>query len=233
MDLEMPWLERSLNFPAEVSCMLIIHITRWKDVWLNCRDPTESPRPPLHLKNVPKIWQLESHVEFTASNFDEAWQFFNIVRKPSITVSNRKKDLNSHLNSRSVYIVLPRLVYIPELSLKPTQVSWLHWTNFSFEWTSPPKLENIPQVPAATGENPWDFPLAARWGLIHLHFVQSNCVFPIKYVRNLDMLVWTPESPQQHCHKRKRTLMSPQECKIARCTQNQFEMRPNSVALAP
>ena len=58
----------------------------------------------------------------TASNFDEAWQFFNIVRNPNITVSNRKRDLNSHLISRSVCIFLPRLVYIPELSLIPRQV---------------------------------------------------------------------------------------------------------------
>ena len=33
MDPEMPWLERSTNLPAEASCMLIVHITRWKDVW--------------------------------------------------------------------------------------------------------------------------------------------------------------------------------------------------------
>ena len=63
------------------------------------------------------LWQLESHVEFTASNFDDAWQFFNIVRNPNITVSNIKRDMNSHLTSRSVCIFLPRLVYIPELSL--------------------------------------------------------------------------------------------------------------------
>ena len=37
-------------------------------------------------------------------------------------VSNRKKDLDSHLTSRSVCILLPRLVYIPELSLIPRQV---------------------------------------------------------------------------------------------------------------
>ena len=68
------------------------------------------------------LWQLESHVEFTASNFDDAWQFFNIVRNPNITVSNRKRDLNSHLTSRSVCIFLPRLVYTPDLSLIPSQV---------------------------------------------------------------------------------------------------------------
>ena len=51
MDPEIPWLERSPNFPAEASCMLIVHITRWKDVWFPCRDPRNSPSPPLHLKN--------------------------------------------------------------------------------------------------------------------------------------------------------------------------------------
>ena len=75
------------------------------------------------------LWQLESHVLFTASNGDDAGQFFNIVRNPNITVSNRKRDLNSHLTSRSVRIVLPRLVYIPELSLIRRQLPWLHWTN--------------------------------------------------------------------------------------------------------
>ena len=68
------------------------------------------------------LWQLESHVEITASNFEDTWQFFNIVRNPNITVSNRKRDLNSHLTSRSVCIFLPRLVYIPELSVIPRQV---------------------------------------------------------------------------------------------------------------
>ena len=68
------------------------------------------------------LWHLESHVEFTPSNFDDAWQFFNIVRNTNITVSNRKRDLNSDLNSRSVCIFLRRLVYIPELSLIPRQV---------------------------------------------------------------------------------------------------------------
>ena len=60
------------------------------------------------------LWQIQSHVEFTAWNVDDAWQFFNIVRNPNITVSNRKRFLNSHLTSRSVRIVLSRRVYIPE-----------------------------------------------------------------------------------------------------------------------
>ena len=138
------------------------------------------------------LWQFESHMEFTASNVRDAWQFFNIVRNPNITVSNRKRDLNFHLTSRSIGIVLPSLVYIPELSLIPRQVSWLHWTNSSFEWASRLYLENIPQVPAVTRENQWDFLLAARWGPIPLHCVQSNWVLPIKHVRSLDLLDWTP-----------------------------------------
>ena len=68
------------------------------------------------------LCQLESYVEFTASNFDDAWQFFNIVRNPNMTLWNRKRDPDSPLNSRSVCIFLPRLVYIPELSLIPRQV---------------------------------------------------------------------------------------------------------------
>ena len=111
MDPEMPWLERSPYVPAEASCMLIIHITRWKDFCVPCRDPTESPRPSLHLKKgLTCLWQLESHVEVTGSNFDDAWQFFHIVRNPNITVLNRKRDLNSHLTSRSVRILLICLV---------------------------------------------------------------------------------------------------------------------------
>ena len=68
------------------------------------------------------LWELDRHVEFTASNFDNAWQFFNIVRNPNITLSNRKRNLDSHLTSRSVSIFQPRLVYIPELSLIHRQV---------------------------------------------------------------------------------------------------------------
>ena len=37
-----------------------------------------------------------------------------------------------------------------------------------------------------------------------------------KHVSSLDFLDRTPESPQEHCHKTRWTLMSTQECKIAR-----------------
>ena len=105
------------------------------------KSPVETLQKALGLHFITKrgltcLWQIESHVDFTAWNVDDAWQFFNIVRNPNITVSNRKRDINYHLNSRSVRIVLSRLVYIPELSVIPRQVTWLHWTNSSFEWTS-------------------------------------------------------------------------------------------------
>ena len=132
-------IRKNFIFPCRISCMLIVHITRWKDVLVPCRALQKALG--LHFiskRGLTCLWQLESNVELPASNFDDAWQFFHIVRNPNITVSNRKTDLNSHLTSRSVRILLPRLVYIPELSLIPRQVSWLPWTNSSFEWTSPP-----------------------------------------------------------------------------------------------
>ena len=48
-----------------------------------------------------------------------------------------------------------------------------------------------------------------------------------------DLLDGTPESPQEHCHKTRRTLMSWKEWEIARCTTNQHEMKPKSLALTP
>ena len=80
----------------------------------------------LHLISIgglTSLSQIESHVEFTATNVDDARQFFNIVSDDNITLSNRKRFLNSHLTSRSIRIVLSRLVYIPELSLIHRQVS--------------------------------------------------------------------------------------------------------------
>ena len=47
------------------------------------------------------------------------------------------------------------------------------------------------------------------------------------------MLDGTPEIPQDHCHKGRVTLLSPQECKIVRCTPSQLEMKPISPSLAP
>ena len=50
--------------------------------------------------------------------------------------------------------------------------------------------------------------------------------------RSLDLLDGTTESPPEIPHKPRRTLMSPQECEIARCSPNPLEMMTNSPALA-
>ena len=60
---------------------------------------------------------------FSASKRDGALLFMKIDRNPNITVQTRKRDLNDNLTSRSVRIELPRLVYIPEVSLILRQVS--------------------------------------------------------------------------------------------------------------
>ena len=98
----------------------------------------------------------------------------------------------------------------------------------------------IPAVPreytpgsCRNSEIPWDIPLGGRWGPNPLHWVQSNSVFPIKHVRSFNVLDGTPESPQDHCHKTRGTLMSPQECKIAQCSTCHLEMKPISPSLAP
>ena len=49
-------------------------------------------------------------------------------------------------------------------------------------------------------------------------------MFPIKDVRNLDFPDGTEENPQEHCHNKRRTLMSPQERKINRCAPSQIEI---------
>ena len=46
------------------------------------------------------------------------------------------------------------------------------------------------------------------------------------------MLDGTKESPPEVPNKSRRTLMSPQECQIARCSPNQLEMTTNPPALA-
>ena len=62
--------------------------------------------------------------------------------------------------------------------------------------------------------------------------MQSNALFPIKQVRNLDLLDGTKASPPEVPNKSRRTLMSPQECQKARCSPNQLEMTTNPPALA-
>ena len=57
-------------------------------------------------------------------------------------------------------------------------------------------------------------------------------MLPIKQVRSLDLLDRTTESSPKIPQKSRRTLMSPQECEIARCSPNQLEMTTNSPELA-
>ena len=79
------------------------------------------------------------------SNFEDAWHFFNIVSNPNITVSNRKRYLDSHLTSRSICIFLPRLVYIAELSLIPRHpfLLPLGWPKSSFQFLRKILWENL------------------------------------------------------------------------------------------
>ena len=42
------------------------------------------------------------------------------------------------------------------------------------------------------------------------------------------MLDGIPESPQEHPHKSRMTLMSPKECEIVRCNTNQLKMMPDT-----
>ena len=65
-----------------------------------------------------------------------------------------------------------------------------------------------------------------------MHCMQSNALFPIKQVKRLDLLDGTTESPPEVRNKSRWTLMSAQECEIARCSPNQLEMMTCSPALA-
>ena len=105
------------------------------------------------------------------------------------------------------------------------------------------KVEYRMAIPSVTREytpgfclnsrNPMRHPPRREMRLDLLHCVQSNPVFPMKHVMSFNLLDGTAKSPEEHCHKTRRTLMSPQECKIARCTPNQLEMKPISPSLAP
>ena len=57
-------------------------------------------------------------------------------------------------------------------------------------------------------------------------------MFPIKQVRSLDLPDGNKENPQIVPNKSTRTLMSPQECQIARCSPIQLEMTTNRPAVA-
>ena len=90
----------------------------------------------LHLiskRGLTNLCQFESHVEFTASNVVDAWQFLNIVRNPNITLSNGKWSSVSLLTSRSVRIVLRSLAEIPDVSIVSRQECWCCWRNTIIE----------------------------------------------------------------------------------------------------
>ena len=117
---------------------LVFHLTRRRNVWIPCGDPIESHTSPPHLDRGPHIlWPLERPVEFNTSKGDEAWLFLKIDRNPNIYVETRKRRLVSHITSRSVCIILPNLVYLPEVSVLNRQESGLHWSKWSFERPSP------------------------------------------------------------------------------------------------
>ena len=99
---------------AKFSCRGFMHSHRsyhkWKDVWVPCRDPTESPRSPPQLEKGPHIpLTIQEPRGFHCFKLDDAWQFWNIVRNHNITVSNRKWSSLSLLTSRRVRIVLRSL----------------------------------------------------------------------------------------------------------------------------
>ena len=70
-----------------------------------------------------------------------------------------------------------------------------------------------------------------RTDSLELHAEQFH--LNIKHLRSLDLLDVIPECLQEHCHMSRRTLMSPQECKITWCSPHQLKMKPNSPALFP
>ena len=65
-----------------------------------------------------------------------------------------------------------------------------------------------------------------------MHCVQSNAFFPIKQVKSLYLLDGTRERFPEVPHSSRRTLMSPQECQLARCSTHQLEMTTTPPALA-
>ena len=56
---------------------------------------------------------------------------------------------------------------------------------------------------------------------------------PSQTLKEPYLLDGTTEGPSEIPHKSRRTLMSPQECEIARGSPNELEIKPNFPALAP
>ena len=90
---------------------LVLHLTRWRDLWIPCGDPREIHSSPPHMDRGNHITLIprEAH-GIQGFKGDDAWLFLKMDRNPNITVPTRKWALVSCLNSRSVRIVLPSLV---------------------------------------------------------------------------------------------------------------------------
>ena len=76
-------------------------------------------------------------------------------------------------------------------------------------------------------------PPRCKIGPIPVHCVKSNSMLPITHARSLDLLDGTAERPQEHCHKSRRTLMSPHEAERDQCTPIQLEINHDYTALVP
>ena len=149
---------------------------------------------------------------------------------PYIPVAIGKVPSVSNLTSRGIPMAPPNLEENAEVSLTTGQESWCHLINASFEGPSPPKLQDLLQVPAATREIPRDLLLPVRWGPISLHCMQRNSFFPVKHKRCLDFLDGSLECRQEHCNKSRGTLRLPQQ---HQGTPNQLKMRLVSPTLIP
>ena len=66
---------------------------------------------------ITSLWYLERHTEFKASIRDDAWLLLKMDRNANITVPTKKWALVYCLTSRSVRIVVPTPVSIPEVSI--------------------------------------------------------------------------------------------------------------------
>ena len=182
----------------------------------------------LHLiwkRGLTSLWHLERNAEFSVTKGDDACLFLNIVRNPRITVPTRNWPFFSCHTSRSV-----RLVLTSQFRFITRQESWRCWKYMSFQSPSRQTGEYT-QGNHRNSRKPRNLPLKERRGLILLHCMQSNSMFPIKQVRRIDLLDGNPMNPQKHTHKSRMTLMSPRECEIVRCIPNQHKMTPNSALL--
>ena len=108
---ERRWLKRGWTSLQWLIFRLVLHLTRWRDVWIPCGDPRESHSSPPHLDRGNQISLIprEAH-RIQGFKGDDAWLFFKMERNPNITAPTRKWALVSCLTSRSVPIVLPSLV---------------------------------------------------------------------------------------------------------------------------